>query len=58
MAFVVEKAGGKSMNQSGESLLEVQPERVHQKSPCFMGSPDDVEECKRFLQRDAHRVRH
>ena len=52
MAFVVEKAGGKSMNQSGESLLEVQPERVHQKSPCFMGSPDDVEECKRFLQRD------
>jgi fructose-1,6-bisphosphatase I len=51
MAFVVEKAGGKSMNQSGQSLLEVQPERVHQKSPCFMGSPDDVEECKRYLQR-------
>ena len=52
MAFVVEKAGGKSMNQSGESLLQVRPERVHQKSPCFMGSPDDVEECKRYLQRD------
>ncbi|KAI2508952.1 FBPase [Fragilaria crotonensis] len=58
MAFVVEKAGGKSMNQSGESLLEVQPERVHQKSPCFMGSPDDVDECRRYLQRDvdANRV--
>ena len=52
MAFVVEKAGGKSMNQSGESLLEAQPERVHQKSPCFMGSPEDVDELKQFLQRN------
>ena len=52
MAFVVEKAGGKSMNQAGENLLDMQPERVHQKSPCFLGSPDDVEECKLYLQRD------
>jgi fructose-1,6-bisphosphatase I len=58
MAFVVEKAGGQSMNQSGESLLEVIPERVHQKSPCFMGSPDDVEECRRYLQRESDEGSH
>jgi fructose-1,6-bisphosphatase I len=56
MAFVVEKAGGLSMNQSGESLLNVIPERVHQKSPCFMGSPDDVNECRHYLQRDVDSI--
>jgi fructose-1,6-bisphosphatase I len=56
MAFVVEKAGGMSMNSTGESLLEAQPERVHQKSPCFMGSPQDVQELKRYICKTANKT--
>jgi fructose-1,6-bisphosphatase I len=51
MAFVVHHAGGKAMDESGEALLDKRPERIHQKSPCFMGSPDDIDELKRYLTR-------
>ncbi|KAG7343861.1 fructose-1,6-bisphosphatase [Nitzschia inconspicua] len=51
MAFVVHHAGGKAMDESGADLLDKRPERIHQKSPCFMGSPDDMEELKRYLTR-------
>jgi fructose-1,6-bisphosphatase I len=52
MAFLVTKAGGKSINQQGQDLLEVQPERVHQKSPCFIGSPADVAELETYFQEN------
>jgi fructose-1,6-bisphosphatase I len=51
MAFVVHHAGGKAMDESGAALLDKKPERIHQKSPCFMGSPDDMDELKRYLTR-------
>jgi fructose-1,6-bisphosphatase I len=49
MAFIVNQAGGKSIDNDGGDLLCVQPQRIHQKSPCFIGSPDDVEELKTHL---------
>ena len=49
MAFVVSTAGGKAIDGRNRSLLEVRPERIHQKSPCFLGSPDDVEELEGYL---------
>jgi fructose-1,6-bisphosphatase I len=52
MAFVVHQAGGKCMDETTGNLLQVQPKRIHQKSPCFIGSPDDVEECKTYLQKN------
>jgi fructose-1,6-bisphosphatase I len=52
MAFVVHQAGGKCMDETTGNLLKVQPKRIHQKSPCFIGSPDDVEECKTYLQKN------
>ena len=48
MAFVVHIAGGVGTDGS-EDLLELRPERIHQKSPCFLGSPDDMKELKSFL---------
>jgi fructose-1,6-bisphosphatase I len=51
MAFVVHHAGGKAMDESGAALLDKRPERIHQKSPCFMGSPDDMDELKLYLTR-------
>lgn len=49
MAFIVDKAGGKAMDEDGSNLLDKRPERVHQKSPCFMGSPKDMEELQKYL---------
>jgi fructose-1,6-bisphosphatase I len=49
MAFVVHHAGGKAMDESGADLLDKRPERIHQKLPCFMGSPKDMEELKKYL---------
>ena len=49
MAFLVHRAGGKVIDGRTGSLLEVTPERVHQKSPCFIGSPEDVEEFEKYL---------
>ena len=56
MAFVVHHAGGKAIDGRTGSLLEVQPERVHQKSPCFMGSPEDVAELERYLAKSVSEV--
>jgi len=49
LAFVMHHAGGKAMDESGNNLLDKMPERIHQKSPCFMGSPDDMDELKNYL---------
>jgi fructose-1,6-bisphosphatase I len=49
MAFVVHHAGGKALDEEGNDLLDKRPERIHQKSPCFMGSPGDVDELKKYL---------
>lgn len=49
MAFLVTQAGGRSIDGETGDLLNVQPERVHQKSPCFIGSPDDIAELESYL---------
>jgi len=49
LAFVMHHAGGKAMDESGNNLLDKCPQRIHQKSPCFMGSPDDMDELKNYL---------
>ena len=48
MAFILEHAGGKASN-GNVPLLSVQPEYVHERSPCFMGSPDDMDELATYL---------
>lgn len=51
LAFVLHHAGGKAMDESGADLLDKCPERIHQKSPCFMGSPKDMDELKKYLEK-------
>lgn len=51
MAFIVNQAGGKCMDETTGDLLAVKPERIHQKSPCFIGSADDIDELKGYLQK-------
>lgn len=51
MGFVIEQAGGKSTN-GRKGLLDVQPTRVHERSPCFIGSPENIDEMKKYVQHD------
>jgi fructose-1,6-bisphosphatase I len=49
LSYVIEQAGGMSTDGKG-SLLERQPQRVHERSPCFIGSPEDIKEMKRYIK--------
>lgn len=51
MSFVIEQAGGKSTN-GRKGLLDVQPKRVHERSPCFIGSPDNIDEMKKYVKHE------
>lgn len=49
MAFIIEQAGGKASN--GERrILDVQPVKLHQRTPLFIGSEEDVTICEEFIQ--------
>lgn len=48
LAMLVEQAGGKASNGS-ERILDIKPTNVHQRSPLYLGSKYDVEECEAFL---------
>jgi len=52
LAYILDRAGGRGTDGRGHSLLEVTPERVHQKSPCYMGSANDVAELESYLYQE------
>ncbi|MDX8408627.1 MAG: class 1 fructose-bisphosphatase [Mariprofundales bacterium] len=43
MGYLVEKAGGKSLVSAGNSVLDVQPEALHQRVPVYLGSASAVD---------------
>ena len=49
LAFVAEQAGG-AATDGIQPILDVEPERMHQRTPLFIGSADDVETCMKFLR--------
>jgi fructose-1,6-bisphosphatase I len=48
LALIVEQAGGKAVAGT-EPVLDVQPEALHQRIACCMGSPDEVDHVLRHL---------
>ena len=52
MAFIIEKAGGKASNGK-ERILDIIPQKLHQRTPLFIGSKKDVEEAEFFLKEKA-----
>jgi fructose-1,6-bisphosphatase I len=48
LALIVEQAGGRASDGS-ERILELPPHNLHQKTPLFIGSEDDVIEAEKFL---------
>ena len=51
MAYILEHAGGKATNGK-INLLDVQPGYVHERSPCFMGSPEDMDELMTYMSNE------
>jgi fructose-1,6-bisphosphatase I len=47
-AFIIEVAGGKATSGSGR-ILEIQPLKLHQRTPLFIGSTNMVDECISYL---------
>jgi fructose-1,6-bisphosphatase I len=52
MAFLAEQAGGYGSNGVA-SLLDLQPESIHQRTPVFLGSRSLVEKAEEFIRRKA-----
>lgn len=48
LAFVVENAGGRASNGSGR-VLDARVDALHQRTPLYIGSAQDVALCERFL---------
>ncbi|MFQ5709757.1 MAG: class 1 fructose-bisphosphatase [bacterium] len=49
LAFIVTQAGGHA-SDGHHSILELQPESIHHKTPLIIGSFDDVKEAEAFIQ--------
>ncbi len=49
MAFLLEQAGGRASNGS-QRILDIQPKTLHQRTPLFLGSEEDVSTAEEFVQ--------
>jgi fructose-1,6-bisphosphatase I len=50
LAFIIEQAQGKGSNGS-QPILDILPEKLHQRVPLIIGSSEDVEEANRYLAK-------
>ena len=51
LSFIVEQAGGRAIDGNLQRILDVQPEKLHQRTTITIGSPDMVTEMMEFVQR-------
>jgi fructose-1,6-bisphosphatase I len=49
LAYVAKSAGGRASDGTRD-ILDIQPERLHQRVPLFIGSPEDVAEAEAFMR--------
>ncbi len=48
LAFIVEQAGGKASEGKGR-ILDITPQNLHQRTPLYIGSKEDVEMIEKFI---------
>ena len=51
MAFIVESAGGRATDGKTR-ILELQPKELHERTPVFIGSEDDVKKVEEFMAKE------
>ena len=49
LAFIAEQAGG-AASDGRRRILEIEPTSLHQRTPLYLGSAQDVKECETFVQ--------
>ena len=49
MAFLIEAAGGKAIASPGQRILDIEPTKLHQRCPLFVGSPNMVDKLEQFI---------
>jgi fructose-1,6-bisphosphatase I len=49
MSFLVAQAGG-AASDGNQSILEIQPKEIHERTAIFIGSAKTVEKCLEFIQ--------
>ncbi|MBL4607246.1 MAG: class 1 fructose-bisphosphatase [Pseudomonadales bacterium] len=52
MAFLIEQAGGKAISSPGQRILDLEPTKLHQRCPLFVGSPDMVDKLVQFIEEN------
>lgn len=50
VAFLAEQAGGKATDGLGNRIMEIKPEKLHQRVPFFTGSKNMVETAEQFMR--------
>lgn len=50
MAYIVSQAGGLASDGSID-ILDIQPKDIHERSPIFLGSREDVKEAVAHLEK-------
>ena len=53
LSMIVEQAGGRSSNGK-QRILEIEPQGLHQRTPLFIGSEDDVLMLEKFLTEEIY----
>jgi fructose-1,6-bisphosphatase I len=51
MAFIMEQAGGLAYSNGTVPVLDVQPEKLHQRCPVILGSKEDVQDVLNIINR-------
>jgi len=50
-AFIIEEAGGRAIDGK-RRILDIKPDMLHQRIPCYMGSKEDVDKVEEFLSHE------
>lgn len=50
MAFLIEQAGGRAIDEKCERILLRDPENIHDRAPVYLGSKEDVDELERYYK--------
>lgn len=48
MSYIVEQAGGKAIDGI-QRILDITPDQIHQRTPIFIGSPDEIDKLQKYL---------
>ena len=52
LAYLIEQAGGRAVNDAGQRILDIQPQSLHERTSLILGSKKDVDILESFLGKE------